>query len=229
ETFLYDFEGRHARPEGGGTGDASDLSARGRNMSYLLEINQEEIRNIVGIFDTLENAQAFLESIPFVKKTVDAYGASYHMAFGDLPVLYTASYRGWQYVIGRDSYAPERQGNEISLDLMEITRLDATPPRDGTYVTGDTRLDAYSFPNDAIAQEIEKREALYSEAKAYYARQGRKVARSGLGSQDGEYVLVSEKNKPKQMHLTFLLEPQSVEAREKAGNFEAFIQSISTD
>lgn len=197
-------------------------------MSVLLEINQDEKRNIVGVFDSLENAQTFVESIPFVKKTVSEYRTEYTMAFKDLPVSYAASYGGWRYIIARDSYAPEDKYGEISLDLIELTRLDAPPATEDAFVEGYTSLDAYSFPNAEIASGIEKREALFLEAKEYFARQGRKVERDGLGTQDGEYVLVSEKTDEKQLYIAFLLEPQSVEAREKAGSFEAFVKSTNT-
>ncbi|MEG0269185.1 MAG: hypothetical protein RR824_07440 [Clostridia bacterium] len=195
-------------------------------MSVLLEINQEEKRNIVGVFDSMENAQTFVESIPFVKKTVNEYGKDYTMAFKDLPVSHTVAYGGWRYIIARDSYAPEDKYGEISLDLLEMTRLDAPSPSAGAFVEGYTSLDAYSFPNTEMASGIEKREALFLEAKEYFARQGRRVERDGLGTQDGEYVLVSDKTDEKQLHIAFLLEPQSVEAREKAGSFEAYLQSL---
>ncbi len=194
-------------------------------MSYLMEIQQGETRNIVGIFSTMENADTFLRSIPFITKRKESYGISYTIPFVDLPELYVASYHNWRYVFSRCSYEPERDGDEIEVVLTEVSEMDTAIP-EIAFPKGDTRLDAYTFPNDEVQCEVKKRIALFEEAKAYYGRQGRTVERGGLGSQDGEYVTVSDEHDPTQMCITFLLEPQSTQAREKASSFEDFLRII---
>ncbi|MEG0835819.1 MAG: hypothetical protein RR413_10285 [Christensenellaceae bacterium] len=195
-------------------------------MSYLMEIQQGETRNIVGIFATLENADNFLTSIPFIIKRNESYGITYTIPFADLPELYVAAYHNWRYVFSRCSYEPERDNDEIEIVLTELSQMD-TATSEIAFPKGYTSVDAYTFPNDEIQREVEKRIALFKEAEVYFGRQGRRVERGGLGSQDGEYVLVSDENNPKQMHITFLLEPQSIQAREKAKSFEDFLRMVN--
>ncbi|MEG1269651.1 MAG: hypothetical protein RSD35_10440, partial [Oscillospiraceae bacterium] len=188
-------------------------------------IQQGERRNIIGIFDELKNADTFLRNIPFIIKRKESYGISYTIPFADLPELYIASYNNWRYVFSRCSYEPERDDDEIEVILTEVSEMDAAAP-EVSFPKGDTRLDAYTFPNDEMQCEVEKRIALFEEAKAYYGQQGRAVERRGLGSQDGEYLLVSEENDPAQMRIAFLLEPQSTQARETADSFEDFLRMM---
>ena len=67
------------------------------------------------------------------------------------------------------------------------------------------------YPNDEVLSVIEKRETFYREAERYYGEQGRKIGRGGLGSEDGEYITVSEPGDPTDMHLTISLEPQVIQ------------------
>ncbi len=194
-------------------------------MSYLMEIHQDETRNIVGIFASKASADTFLTSIPFVEKHVEHYGVRYVIPFTKLPELYVAEHRNWRYVFSRCSYQPECDGGEIEITLTEVSDLDAEA-RDASFPKGSTRLDAYTFPNDKIQCEVEKRMALFEEARAYYGQQERAVARGGLGSQDGEYVMVAAKKDPSQMRIAFLLEPQSTAAREQSASFEEFLRKM---
>ncbi|MEG1782333.1 MAG: hypothetical protein RR253_03685 [Oscillospiraceae bacterium] len=197
-------------------------------MSYLMEIQQGEQRNIVGIFDTLKNAETFLSGVPFIVKRKESYGVSYTIPFARLPELYIASYHNWRYVFSRCSYRAEGDGDEIEVVLTQVSEMDRASAV-GSFPKGYTGLDAYTFPNDEMQREVEKRIALFQEAKAYYGEQGRRVERRGLGSQDGEYLLVSEENDPAQMRIAFLLEPQSTQAREKAESFEDFLRIIQSE
>lgn len=194
-------------------------------MSYLMEIQQGETRNIVGIFDTMENADTFLCSVPFISKRKESYGFRYIIAYVDLPELYVASYRNWRYVFCRCSYAPERDGDEIEVYFSEVSEMDTDIPK-VAFSKGYTRLDAYTFPNDEVQCEVEKRVALIEEAREYYKLQGRTIELGGFGSQDGEYVTVSDEHDPTQMYIAFLLEPQSTQAREKASSFEDFLRMM---
>lgn len=182
-------------------------------MAWLLEFEQEERRSIVGIIENRRDAETFLAGIPFVRKSED--GEYDSICFEEIPELYTASYKNWRYVFSRSSWKPEEMGGEIEVSLTEVSRLDETCA-EGTYVRGYTVVDGYSYPNEDVFEAVEKREKLFAEAKAYYESRGKEVARGALGSEDGEYVLISGE-------IAFHLDPETIEEWEKAGSFENWI------
>lgn len=193
-------------------------------MAYMLAFDQADRRNIVGVFECEENAVRFLESIPFIQKQQDAYGTAYCIPYRSLPDSYSVQYHGWKYVLSRFSYSACEIDGDIEAVLIHLCELDSTPEHDGASVDADTLFDAYVYRNGEIDGLIEKRKAFYQEAVIYYGKQGRKVSRAGLGTEDGEYLLVSEPGNPDDMRISTLLEPQVIAEWEKAGSFEAWRQ-----
>lgn len=170
-------------------------------MAYLMEMEQGERRSIIGVFQNEKDAKKFLAGIPFIKKV---RGSDYYrIRFADLPELYDASSGNWHYTFSRFSWFPGENDGEIDLYLTEVSILD-TDCASPTIVAGQTVVDGYSFPNEDIPNYIRRREQLYKETQAYYRKKGRKVTRSGLGSEDGEYVLVDGK-------FAFHLDPETVD------------------
>lgn len=198
-------------------------------MMCILEFVQDERTNLVGVFQSRKHAVAFLQSIPFLTEKTDAYGTSYFFFYKDLPDCYTVTYHGWHYVFSRFSYSAYESADNIEAVLQDVCFLDEKPSENGKFVPGYTAVDAYSCENSEVFATIAQREAFYQAAKEYYAAQGRSVARDGLGSEDGEYVLVSAPGKPAEMHLSFLLEPQTIAAWEKAGSFEKWREANCAD
>lgn len=198
-------------------------------MACMLAFEQNERRNIVGVFRSEQNAVNFLENIPFLQKIEDEYGIVYHIPFKSLPDSYPVYYNGWQYVLSRFSYSSCEFDGDIEAVLTPLCELDAAPPKGGAYVEGATAVDAYLYPNDEVLSAIEKRETFYREAELYYGKQGRKIGRGGLGSEDGEYITVSEPGDPTDMYLTILLEPQVIQEWEKAGSYEAWLKQHRPD
>ena len=198
-------------------------------MACMLSFEQGERRNVVGVFRSEENAVQFLESIPFLQKAEDEYGIVYRIPFDHLPDSYLVCYNGWQYVLSRFSYSAYESDGEIEAVLTPLCEMDVEPPKGGAYVEGATAVDAYLYPDDEVQSAIEKRETFYREAARYYEKQGRKTGRGGLGSEDGEYITVSEPGDPTDMRLTILLEPQVIQEWEKAGSFEAWLKQHRPD
>ena len=195
-------------------------------MAYLLEFLQDEISNIVGVFDTEENAVSFIESIPFTRRNSYSFGDGYYMRYEEIPELYTASYKDWNYVISKSSYIP---GEVIDLALSEISLMDSEEPERGETVSWWTRLDGYSFSNGEIADQIEKREALIREARKYFLALGREVELAGFDSEDGSYAASYPKHHPDDQCIEFHLDPQTIELREQAESFEAFLEEQQDD
>ncbi|MEG0897769.1 MAG: hypothetical protein RSF73_09520 [Ruthenibacterium sp.] len=197
-------------------------------MMCILEFVQGERTNVVGVFQSHEHAVSFLQSIPSLREQTDAYGTSYFFHYQDLPDGDIIRYRGWQYVFSRFSYSAYESAGDIEALLHDVCFLDEKPPESDAFVQGMTTVDAYSCENSDVLATIAQREAFYKEAKTYYAAQGRKIARDGLGSEDGEYVLVERPDKPAEMHLSFLLDPQTIAAWKKAGSFEKWLKTCCT-
>ncbi|MEG2677835.1 MAG: hypothetical protein RR933_06920 [Oscillospiraceae bacterium] len=193
-------------------------------MQCILHFVQNERTNLVGVFQSRDNAIDFLRSIPFLQEKPDEFGTTYTIKFEDMPDSHTINYNGWQYVLSRFSYSAYKSDGIIEAYLTDVCNLDSAPPENGSYIPGYTCVDAYSFPNSEVADTIEKREAFYQEAERYYAEQGRTVDRDGLGSEDGEYVLVSAPGNPSEMHLTFLLDPQTIADWESSGSFALWLK-----
>lgn len=197
-------------------------------MMCILKFIQDEITNLVGVFQSHDHAVEFLKSIPFLTETTDEYGIEYRIKYKDMPDGYTVTYNGWRYMLSRFSYSARESAEDIEAILIDVCNLGESPTENGAYVKGYTDVDGYSCDNSKVLEAIEKREAFYSAAKQYYETQGRKTARDGLGSQDGEYVMVSDPGKPLEMYLSFLLDPQTIDAWEKAGSFEAWLSQNQT-
>lgn len=193
-------------------------------MAYLLTFEQNERKNNVGVFQSYDHVIKFLESIPFVEKYQDEYGTEYRIPFKQIPDSYTVSYNGWKYVFSCFSYSAYESDGDIVADITQLCDLDSAPKCQEAFVDTETTLDAYCFLNSEINEAIEQREAFFQEAVQYYEKQGRKVTRDGLGSEDGEYILISETGNPDQMRISALLDPQTIDEWQKAGSFEAWIK-----
>ena len=186
-------------------------------MIYILAFVQGGRTNWVGSFAQRENAVAFLKSIPFVREQTDEYGTVYTMRYRDIPALYMAQYNSWQYPISKFSYGPERSAGEIEAELLAFCQMDETPNPNFPIVEGMTAVDAYTHSNAEIPAFVKAREAFFRAARACAKRQGKKLIRRGLGSEDGEYVLISQKEHPTEYRFAFLLDPETVAAWEKTG------------
>lgn len=197
-------------------------------MLCVLSFIQGDITNTVGVFESRENAVEFLSGIPFVKRYTDDFHTGYMIKLGDIPDCFTVSYKGWKYTLSRFSFSECDPCEDIEAEFTELCNLDREPDASSSYVSGYTIVAGYSCDNEIVADYIAKRESLYRQAKEYYESRGRKIGRGGLGSQDGEYVLVSGGSAP-EMSIAFLLDPPTVEQWERAGSFEGWLSAYGGD
>lgn len=188
-------------------------------MPFLLTFCQGPRQNAVGVFSSEENAAAFLACIPFARKTP---AGSVFFRYAEMPALFVVRSHGWQYPLCRCSYLPDEQDGEIDAVVTPLSPLDAPCPA-GSWAAGSTRVDAYVYDNADAAAAVEQRERFFAEAQACYEAQGCTVSREGLGSEDGEYVLL-KKPGSKEPVFAFSLDPDSVNEWMRAGSFAAWAQ-----
>src|SRR5699024_1028445 len=60
------------------------------------------------------------------------------------------------------------------------------------YTDRMTQVDAYAIPNNEVRNYIQTREEVRNEITNYYTNLGRKVESGGVGSEDGEYLLIED-------------------------------------
>lgn len=188
-------------------------------MSYLLELQQEDRRYVVGIFESEETVHSFIELIPFVKKTVDKQETftwiNYTMRFEEMPEYFEISYNNYVYVLSKYSFVPG--DNVIDFIWYPVHQWDKKKVENKTYIEGMTTVDAYSIPNNDVEKYIKSREQLFEAGKAHYTKKGLSVTREGIGTQDGEYVLIEDS-------ILYLLDAYAVDVWEKTKDFEQFLK-----
>lgn len=108
-------------------------------------------------------------------------------------------------------------GPEIFFTWEEIHYWDEKVATEKTFINGETLVDSYNFPNNEVKDYIQKRESLYIETKKYYEEKGLKIERHALGSEDGEYVELTNDS------ILYLLDIEAVEIREQSKNIEEFL------
>ncbi|AIY72994.1 TPA: hypothetical protein ACLQU7_005700 [Bacillus tropicus] len=155
---------------------------------YLLELIQGDDRQQVGLFSREEDVKAWIESIPYVHKNVEDFEGeefiTYTMSYLDLPLYEEIKWKSSIYPLTKYMFTLE--DTEIMIDWFEVPIMDKT----NQIVEGSTRVDAYNVPNKDVKKYIEKREEIRRATKAHYEPNGHKIETEGLGSEDGEYLLV---------------------------------------
>lgn len=185
-------------------------------MLYLLKINQFERSYDIGIFKNEQSIYKFIAKIPFVKKDNSNFNyTNYYMEFEDIPEYYEVNFNNYLYIITRFSFIPD--GTEIFFTWEEIHCWDEKVATEKTFINGETLVDSYNFPNNEVKDYIQKRESLYIETKKYYEEKGLKIERHALGSEDGEYVELTNDS------ILYLLDIEAVEIREQSKNIEEFL------
>lgn len=197
-------------------------------MAYLLELQQDERQQFVGVFDDEPGVFRFIESIPFAQRAVDPWGVSYSMPFADIPELHRVSYRGWVYMLSRSSFSAYPSAGDVSFVWREVQDFDSHEPEVPTISAGTIPVDAYSFPMAEAAEQIEKREQLFAASEDYFGALGQSPSRGGLGSQDGEYVEVTRHfhDGTSSRGIAFLLDPAAVSLWEESADFAEFLGKL---
>lgn len=185
-------------------------------MSYLLKINQEDKSYDIGIFKSEASIFSFIEKIPFIIKDTSSIDyTNYYMNFNDIPEYFEVNYNNFIYILSKFSFLAN--DNDIFFTWDKIHLWDENQATEKTLINGDTTIDAYSVSNDEVKDYINLRESLYNETKKYYESKGLKVARHGLGSQDGEYVELVNSS------ILYLLDGHATSVWEKSNDIEDFL------
>lgn len=195
-------------------------------MACLLTLEQIDRRMIVGVFEDDAAAIRFLEPIPGLR-TEDLEGGycRYTLATADLPDALPIDYNGWQVVISRFTWADPAEEPEVEAVLTPVSLLDTAPSEPGIVVAGQTVIDTSVVENSEVAAFVERRERFCREAEAWFAARDRTPQREGLGTEDGEYIIVTNPARPNHTEHMILFDPATLDAWEAAGSFDAWMRS----
>lgn len=158
---------------------------------YLLEMHQADRYHRVGLFESRKDAIDWIESIPYVKKDIELFEEiefiSYTMNYNDLPLYEEIKWKTSSYPFTRFMFTPD--GGDIELFIWD--ELSVMSKSNG-YVKGMTQVDAYMVPNEEAKTYIKDREDLRKAITIYYNKLGKEIESGGLGSQDGEYLIIED-------------------------------------
>lgn len=156
---------------------------------YLLELHQGDRQHFVGLFEDKEDAVDWIENLSYVHKQVDIFEkqefVTYTLKYDDLPVYEKIRWKESVFPLTKYMFVPD----EGLIEFMIWDKLSVMSYAQGP-VDGMTQVDAYLVPNEEVEQYIQKREEMRETLTTYYEKQGKRVDSGGLGSQDGEYLLV---------------------------------------
>ena len=156
---------------------------------YLLELVQGERCHTVGLFEEKTDAEEWIASVPYLRKSTIFFEEmeleGYVMDYEDLPL--------YEEIIWAESRFPLTK-YMFTLDdgTIKFYIWESAPIINETegLIDGMTQVDAYMIPNSEVKDYVQHREEVRKRITAYYEEQGRKVDSGGLGSQDGEYLLI---------------------------------------
>lgn len=178
---------------------------------YILEVIQNERVHKIGLFKSEEAIIEWLNLIPFIKQTDYDGEIDYSLDYESIPDWYEVRYQNYIYPLTKYMFEP---GGEIFFVWEEI--LDFTQQAaETTLKPGYTQVDAFLYPTDQAKDYIKNRNALFNDLVQYYDQS--EVLRLGVGSEDGEYVLVDG-------DFLLHLDAPTVDEWVKADNKEAWIK-----
>lgn len=185
---------------------------------YMVTIQQAERIHTVGLFQQQEEAEAWIESIPYVHKQVDQFDdmtfVSYRLPYEDLPEYEEVIWKSSRFPLTHYMFSPD----DGPIECFISGQLSVIGEAEGL-VEGMTQVDAYMVPNEETKAYIDTREAIRQTVIEHYMKLGKKVEAGGIGSQDGEYLLVEE---GPFIHL----DAGTVEAWREKASIEQFIADL---
>ena len=185
---------------------------------YLLEMHQKDRQHIVGLFDEKADATDWIGSLPYVQKHVDYFDeiefVTYTMQYEDLPLYKEILWKESRFPFTKYMFTPD----DGTIELIIKDTLPLMNEVKGV-VEGMTQVDAYLIPNTEVKDYIQIREEVRKEITKYYTNSGKKVEAGGVGSQDGEYLVVED---GPFIHLDAL----TVQEWQEKTSIESFIQQI---
>lgn len=158
---------------------------------YMVTIQQQERIHTVGLFQQLEEAEAWIESIPYVHKQVEPFDdvtfVNYTMRYEDIPRYEEIIWKSSRFPLTHFMFSPD----EGPIECFISSQLPVIGEAQGL-VEGMTQVDAYMVPNEEAKKYIEIREEIRQALIEHYTKLGKKVENGGIGSEDGEYLIVEE-------------------------------------
>lgn len=158
---------------------------------YLLVFRQGERQHTVGLFEKHTDATQWIESIPYVHKESETIEGrefiSYTMNYDDILIYEEIEWEESRYPLSKYMFTPD----DGKIELFIWDKLPVMNQVNGT-VDGMTQVDAYMIPNPAVEHYIKQREAVRQAITTHYEQLGKEVKTGGLGSQDGEYVIIED-------------------------------------
>lgn len=138
---------------------------------------------------------------------------SYETNFEDFPLYDEWNVNGHLIPLTRFQFEP---GESIEFFAVELTDV-GQEIYPNEYVEGTTVVDAYAYPNDQVKQVIQAREQFVEEAKEWANERGLVIKRYGIGSEDGEYLMLGD-------HFLVHLDPSTIEQRSTVKNFQEWYE-----
>ena len=176
---------------------------------YLLEIIEQNDRQIVGVFDKESDIEQWIQSVPFIKQ--DDHG-NLVVLYDVMPVYYEVKFGGSIYPFTRYAFTGE---DTIYVSWNEIAHINTTQG----IVNGISKVGVYIYENTEVRQAVISRETLKKELATYYDTQGISYYFGGIGSEDGEYISVEN-------GLFIHFDPMTIEHYNSSKSIEAFIKDI---
>src|SRR5690625_349404 len=158
---------------------------------YLLELHQKDRHHIVGLFDDENDAVELIETLPYVQKHTAYFDGqefvTYVMQYEDLPLYEEVVWKESRFPLTKYMFTPD----DGAIELIIWDKLPLMNKVEG-YTERMTQVDAYAIPNDEVKNYIQTREEVRNEITKYYTNLERKVELGGVGSEDGEYLLIED-------------------------------------
>lgn len=185
---------------------------------YEISLNQNEKRQVLGVLESREDLETFLEamknSLPF-----NGEEDSLYLDPAQLKDYQEFSFRGHILPLSRFAFASL---DPIYLDILYLNNLSQ---KGEGYLEGTTVIENYAIPNEEVKSYIEERETAYSRVKTSLEKMGYHATRSLQGSEDGEAIVLE--NGPFGQWYFAALDPAFVEAVPKEDrDLEAFVRSF---
>lgn len=155
---------------------------------YLLELQQYDTRQVVGIFKTEEEVKSWLEAVDSMKlhtETIEGIQfETYYLEYEDLPDYQEVHWQNSHFILSRYSFSAN-EGDIIAVYNPVAVLSDTTG-----LVPGQTKVGSYSIPNEEAHDYITAFNEMKSFLHNHFKQAHQDVAILGHGSEDGEYLMV---------------------------------------
>ena len=183
----------------------------------ILELYQGDYQKDLVVFEALEEGREFVAQIPgYTLENEDSFEVEYFNP-KNLPNYIEIIFNDNIVPLSRFSFDPEEN---VEIIWKEISNLSV---KNDKVVEGATKVDAYVVNNDEVKDYVEAREANFRKAKSFLESKGYEVARSFLGSEDGEAIVYRKKG-DRDWHFLCHLDPLFVEIEDVEGYIKEVIQ-----